>query len=67
MVLNQNQRDAVQRGEAVRVLIGQTQCVIMRHDVYEKSQDSWAVSETYEAVEAALDQLADSEMRALQH
>lgn len=36
MRLNNAQREALEQGEAVAVTVGQTECVILRKDVYER-------------------------------
>ncbi len=36
MILSVNQRKAVQQGEAVPVTVNETECVVIRKDVYEK-------------------------------
>jgi hypothetical protein len=50
MDLTADQQQAVESGEAVPVVVGRTECVIVRRDVYEwggraASPDDWTVEE----------------------
>ena len=47
MILSPQQIEDLEKGEPVRILIGETPCVVVREDVYEEEVDysPWTVEE----------------------
>lgn len=64
MELNNEQKQALEQGEAVPVTVDETRCVVVREDVYERIRSlpvdyddgDYDVSETYPAIIEVLNQ-----------
>jgi hypothetical protein len=59
MHLNPQQKQALDHGDPVLLVIDNTECVVIRKDVYEQGQDDFHPSETYPAIEKLLDREED--------
>ncbi len=50
-----DQQQAIEHGDAVPVVVNQTECIVIRKDVYEKSRGDFDPRLTYAAVLKAWD------------
>ena len=67
MTLTSEQRLAIKQGQPVSVVVDQTECVMIRKDVFERVQDASSPADTYAAIEAVLDQETDPGLESYQH
>jgi hypothetical protein len=67
MQLDSLQRAALEQGQPVPVVIEQTECVVIRRDVYERTCGSISPEDTYAAVESVLDRDDDPGLESYQH
>ncbi len=63
MNLSPQQIEDLEKGEPVRILIGETPCVVVRQDVYEEEVDDspWTVEEMNLLADEANDIISQSE------
>ncbi len=55
MELTPNQRTALDQGDAIPIVIGQTECVLVRRDIFERNKKDLAPDEAYAAILDAWD------------
>ncbi len=55
MNISQQQIDAVESGKVLSIPLDETECVIIRKEVFEKVRNALEIEETYPAILEALD------------